>query len=558
MATKSGPAQETTITTHAINITKGGYCLESKTFQSLRPTATPPPPHQPLSITQFILSLLHSSAIPTSQKNFLIMPSTRQSLTYSQAINQIYSLSSSLKSHYNLNKNDVSFILCPPSLHVPILYFSLLYLGVTISPANPLSSKSELTHQIQLSKPKIAFATSQTAHKLPSFPLGTVLIDSPEFITLLTLISKRDTPTNHVEVSQSDMAAILYSSGTTGRVKGVSLTHRNVIAPIAAFQKTSAELDPHAVSLLTLPLFHVFGFFLLINEFRWGRTLVLTERFDFEQVLKLVERYRVSDMPVSPTIILRLLKSDLTNKYDLSSLRRFSCGGAPLSKEVAEKFKRKFPQADIMQGYGLTEAGAVSRIIGPEECNQHASVGRLSGNMEAKIVDPLTGEAFGPGKRGELWLRGPSIMKGYVGDDKATAETLDSEGWLKTGDLCFFDSEGFLYIVDRLKELIKYKAYQVPPVELEHLLLSNPEIADAAVIPYPDEEAGQIPMACVVRKPGSSITEAQIMDSIAKQVAPYKKIRRVAFTDAIPRSPAGKILRRELISHALSGALSKL
>jgi acyl-CoA synthetase (AMP-forming)/AMP-acid ligase II len=349
MATKSVPAQETTMTTHAINITKGGYCLESKTFQSLRPPATPPPPHQPLSITQFILSLLHSSAIPTTQKNFLIMPSTRQSLTYSEAINQIYSLSSSLKSLYNLNKNDVSFILCPPSLHVPIIYLSLLYLGVTISPANPLSSNSELTHQIQLSKPKIAFATSQTAHKLPSFPLGTILIDSPEFISLLTQISKRDSATNHVEVSQSDMAAILYSSGTTGRVKGVSLTHRNVIAPIAAFQKSSAELDPHAVSLLTLPLFHVFGFFLLINEFRWGKTLVLTERFDFEQVLKVVERYRVSDMPVSPTIILTLLKSDLTNKYDLSSLRRFSCGGAPLSKEVAEKFERKFPQAEIMQ-----------------------------------------------------------------------------------------------------------------------------------------------------------------------------------------------------------------
>ncbi|KAJ6882436.1 4-coumarate--CoA ligase-like 9 [Populus alba x Populus x berolinensis] len=555
MATKSVPAQETTMTAHAINITKGGYCLESKTFQSLRPPATPPPPHQPLSITQFILSLLHSSAIPTTQKNNLIMPSTGQSLTYSEAINQIYSLSSSLKSLYNLNKNDVSFILCPPSLHVPVIYLSLLYLGVTISPANPLSSNSELTHQIQLSKPKIAFATSQTAHKLPSFPLGTILIDSPEFISLLTQISKQETATNHVEVSQSDMAAILYSSGTTGRVKGVSLTHRNVIVSIAAFQMSSAELEPHAVSLLTLPLFHVFGFFMLINEFRWGKTLVLTERFDFEQVLKVVERYRVSDMPVSPTVILTLLKSDLTNKYDLSSLRRFSCGGAPLSKEVAEKFKRKFPQAEIMQGYGLTEAGAVSRLIGPEECNQHASVGRLFGNMEAKIVDPLTGEAFGPGKRGELWLRGPSIMKGYVGDEEATAETLDSEGWLKTGDLCFFDSEGFLYIVDRLKELIKYKAYQVPPVELEQLLLSNPEIADAAVIPYPDEEAGQIPMAYVVRKPGSSITEAQIMDSIAKQVAPYRKIRRVAFTDTIPRSPAGKILRRQLIDHALAGAL---
>ncbi|KAG6754172.1 hypothetical protein POTOM_042183 [Populus tomentosa] len=542
MATKSVPAQETTMTAHAINITKGGYSLESKTFQSLRPPGTPPPPHQPLSITQFILSLLHSSAIPTTQKNFLIMPSTRQSLTYSEAINQIYSLSSSLKSLYNLNKNDVSFILCPPSLHVPVIYLSLLYLGVTISPANPLSSNSELTHQIQLSKPKIAFATSQTAHKLPSFPLGTILIDSPEFISLLTQISKQETATNHVEVSQSDIAAILYSSGTTGRVKGVSLTHRNVIVSIAAFQMSSAELEPHAVSLLTLPLFHVFGFFTLINEFRWGKTLVLTERFDFEQVLKVVERYRVSDMPVSPTIILTLLKSDLTNKYDLSSLRRFSCGGAPLSKEVAEKFKRKFPLAEIMQARLFLSFPLTERRFSFFTKLMHSNINavELFGNMEAKIVDPLTGEVFGPGNRGELWLRGPSIMKGYVGDENATAETLDSEGWLKTGDLCFFDSEGFLYIVDRLKELIKYKAYQVPPVELEQLLLSHPEIADAAVIPlvnwgedilssfieeakeillYPDEDAGQIPMAYVVRKPGSSITEAQIMDSIAKQAS---------------------------------------
>lgn len=178
--------------------------------------------------------------------------------------------------------------------------------------------------------------------------------------------------------------------------------------------------------------------------------------------------------------------------------------------------------------------------------------------MEAKIVDPDTGEALRPGQKGELWLRGPSIMQGYVGDDEATASTLDSEGWLKTGDLCYFDHDGFLFVVDRLKELIKYKAYQVPPAELEQLLQSHQEIADAAVIPYPDEEAGQIPMAYVVRKAGSTLTEAQVMDFIAKQVAPYKKIRRVVFTNSIPKSAAGKILRRELINHALSSSKSRL
>ncbi|KAJ7956077.1 4-coumarate:CoA ligase-like protein [Quillaja saponaria] len=219
----------------------------------------------------------------------------------------------------------------------------------------------------------------------------------------------------------------------------------------------------------------------------------------------------------------------------------------------------KFPNVEIVQGYGLTESGGgATRMLGPDEAKQHGSVGRLAENMEAKIVDPSTGEALPPAQGGELWLRGPTIRKGCVGHDKATAETLDSEGWLKTGDLCYFDSDGFLYIVDRLKELIKYKAYQVPPAELERLLHSNPEIADAAVIPYPDENARKIPMAYVVRKPGRNVTAGQIIDFVAKQVAPYKKIRRVSFINSIPKSPAGKILRRELVSHTLSSGSSKL
>uniref|UniRef100_A0A5B7AUD0 Putative 4-coumarate--CoA ligase-like 9 n=1 Tax=Davidia involucrata TaxID=16924 RepID=A0A5B7AUD0_DAVIN len=298
---------------------------------------------------------------------------------------------------------------------------------------------------------------------------------------------------------------------------------------------------------------------MLIRAAALGETLVLMERFDFEGMLRAVEKYKVTYMPVSPPLVVAMAKSDVVSKYDLSSLQLLGCGGAPLGKEVSERFNDRFPNIVIVQGYGLTESGGgITRMIGPDESKKHGSVGRIAENMEAKIVDPATGEALPPEQQGELWLRGPTIMKGYVGDDEATSATLDSEGWLKTGDLCYFDSDGLLYIVDRLKELIKYKAYQVPPAELEHLLQSNPEIADAAVIPYPDEEAGQIPMAYVVRKPGSSITGAQVMDFIAKQVAPYKKIRRIAFINSIPKSPAGKILRRELVNHAVSGASSKL
>ncbi|RDX71078.1 4-coumarate--CoA ligase-like 9, partial [Mucuna pruriens] len=530
-----------------------GFSSHSRTFHSLRPKVPLPPPSEPLSLADYVLSLLAGAETGTGTgTSGLIDSATDSHLSYSLFRRQVSSLASSLQSVTPLSKGHVALILSPSSLHVPVLYFSLLSLGVVIAPANPLSSPSELTHLVRLTKPDIAFATSAVANTIPTLRFGTILMDSPLFSSML---DANNAGPQRVELSQSDSAAILFSSGTTGRVKGVQLTHRNLIALIAGFYHLKLVMDgePHPVSLFTLPLFHVFGFFMLVRAVALGETLIFMQRFDFQGMLRAVEKYKITYMPVSPPLVLALAKSDLVNKYDLSSLRFLGSGGAPLGKEVSEDFKAKFPNVEIGQGYGLTESGgAAARMLLPDELERHGSVGRLAENMEAKIVDPVTGEALLPGLKGELWLRGPTIMKGYVGDEKATVETMDSEGWLKTGDLCYFDSDGFLYIVDRLKELIKYKAYQVPPAELEHILHTNPEIADAAVVPYPDEEAGQIPMAFVVRKPGSNITADQVMEFVAKQVSPYKKIRRVSFINSIPKSPAGKILRRELVDYALS------
>ncbi|KAH7528263.1 hypothetical protein FEM48_Zijuj05G0053900 [Ziziphus jujuba var. spinosa] len=509
---------------------RSGFCPNTKIFHSLRPKVPLPPPSQPLSLTSFTLSLLTTSTTTKDldSTTVLIDSTTGNRVSYSLFLHQIHSLAFSLKSipSLSLSKGQTAFILCPASLHVPVVYLALLSLGITISPANPLSSDSEIAHQVRLSQPVIAFASTSTAKKLPG-NLPTIIVDSPEFLSMLDRNDRDDNVVSRVEeVSQSDPAAILYSSGTTGRVKGVLLTHRNLIALLAGFyalrleEKKNEEEDIQPVSLFSLPLFHVFGFFMLLRAISMGETLVLMERFDFQAMLRAVEKYRVTYMPVSPPLVVALTKSELVEKYDLSSLQLLGCGGAPLGKETAEKFNAKFPNAEIVQGYGLTETGGgASRMIDPDESKRYNSVGRLSENMEAKIVDPETGEALPPGQRGELWLRGPTVMPGYVGDDKATAETLTSDGWLKTGDLCYFDSDGMLYIVDRLKELIKYKAYQVPPAELEHILLTNPNIADAAVVPYPDEEAGQIPMAYIVRKPGSSLTEAQVIDFVAKQAS---------------------------------------
>ncbi|CAN1267955.1 4-coumarate--CoA ligase-like 9 [Linum perenne] len=555
-----------------------GFCSNTKIFRSLRPPSPLPPSDLPLTIVHYASDLLRSSPTVSdlSTATFVVDAATGDVLTYASFLRQTRSLTLALKRLYpSLSPNDVAFIVCPSSVNIPILYFALMSMGVTISPSNTMSSPSELTHQIQLTQPKLAFATSQTASKLPShlLPLGTILIDSPQFQSLLTEPEVPGPQFQPPPVRQSDTAAILYSSGTTGKVKGVRLSHRSVIALTSGFYHNRREfelgqVEPHPVSLMTVPLFHVFGFFMLVKAIAIGETVVLMQRFDFEGMLRAVEKYRVTYMPVSPPIIVGMLKSELTKKYDLSSLFVLGCGGAPLGKDVAEKFMEKFPNVDIIQGYGLTESGGGgTRMINAEESKHYGSAGRISENLEAKVVDPETGEALGPEQRGEIWLRGPVIMQGYVGNDKETAETLDSEGWLKTGDLGYFNKEGYLYIVDRLKELIKYKAYQVPPVELEQLLQSNPKIADAAVIPYPancgicrypDEDAGQIPMAFVVRKPGLNLTEAEVMEFVAKQVAPYKKVRRVAFVNSIPKSPAGKILRRELVSIAVSAPASKL
>ncbi|KAM7254216.1 hypothetical protein ACFE04_027538 [Oxalis oulophora] len=535
--------------------TRSGFNSKTKTFHSLRPPVPLPPRGKPLSVAQHILSNLTNS----HHAVFLTDASTGAYLTYSTFLRHVTSLALSLQRTYSLKQNDVAFILCPTSLNLPIVYFALLSLGVTINPSNPLCSVSELTHQLNLTHPSIAFVTKQTARKLPS-SLHKVFIDSSEFNSFMTQHQdvNIDSVVNRVTVSQSDTAAILFSSGTTGKVKAVALTHHNYIINLCRhYHDRRQQNSVPLVTLFTLPLFHVFGLNTLIKGIATGDSdsLVLMERFDFEGALRAIERYKVRLMPVSPPVILTLLKSNLTKKYDLSSLSQLMCGGAPLGEEVACMFKDKFPNVDLMMGYGLTEnTGGVSLAVGPDEVKQLRSAGKLFERVEAKIVDTKTGEALGPNQTGELCVRGPSTMKGYVGDEKATSETLDSDGWLKTGDLCYFDANGFLYIVDRLKELIKYKAYQVPPAELEERLQSHPEIADAAVIPYPDEEAGQIPMAYIVRKPGSQIVEAQIIDYIAKQVAPYKKIRRVAFINAIPKSPAGKILRRELVNHALSGS----
>ncbi|CAO2147370.1 unnamed protein product [Urochloa humidicola] len=538
---------------------RSGYCDATKTFRSLRPPVPLPPPEAPLSFTAFAFSLLPS---PLPAHPALLDAATGEDLSFPAFSTPVRTLAAALRSRAGLRRGDVAFVLAPARLDVPVLYLALLSLGAVVTPANPALTAAEVARLVALSGASVTFAVSSTAAKLPA-GLPTVLLDSDHFRSFLhndddggeKVLLAPET----VAVRQSETAAIQFSSGTTGRVKAAALSHRNFIAMAAGSHAlTHKPRNGRDRMLLGAPMFHSLGFYFALKGVALGQTTVLVTdavaRRGVRGVVEAAERWAVTEMTASPPVVMAMAKE----RRVLEALERVVCGGAPLPTTAAEMFRRRFPNVDLCMGYGSTEAGGISLMIGREECTRIGSTGRVSENVEVKIVEPVTGKPLSVGQKGELLVRGPAVMTGYVGDDEANASAFDSEGWLKTGDLCYIDDDGFLFVVDRLKELVKYKGYQVPPAELELVLQTLPEVVEAAVMPYPHEEAGQIPVALVVRQPGSKVTEARVMDHVAKRVAPYKKIRKVLFVDSIPKSPAGKILRRQLTNFLQFGAVSRL
>ncbi len=348
----------------------------------------------------------------------------------------------------------------------------------------------------------------------------------------------------------TDAAAIFCSSGTSGLPKAVVLTHRNLVAA-ATLRMRCGIAGENDVVAGSLPFFHMLGgSSILITILAAGGTGVILPRFELGPYLQAIQDYRINKSAAAPPIMLQLATNPLVDSYDLSSLKALYWGGAPLAPDIEEEVGRRLGCA-VLQGYGMTEMVPSHASVPP--FTRRGSCGVCAPNTECKIVDLDSGAELGAGQTGEVCTRGPQTMKGYLGDDVATAAVIDRDGWVHTGDIGYVDSDGFLFIVDRLKELIKYKAYQVAPAELEAVLLTHPAVADAAVVRFPDAVAGEVPKAFIVRR--APVESEELMSFVADRVAPYKKVRRVEFIDAIPRSPAGKILRRELIARDRDAAL---
>jgi len=332
------------------------------------------------------------------------------------------------------------------------------------------------------------------------------------------------------------------------------LTHHNLIANMCQMDGLDYFHQDDTL-LCVLPLFHIYGLVVVLNMgLHLGATIVTMPRFDLEQFLGLIEKYRVTLSHIVPPIVLQLARNPLVGEHDLSSLKMIFSGAAPLGERLSRECMQRIG-CSIRQGYGMTETSPVTHSSPADPAKMKlGSVGPPAPNTECKLVDPGTGGELGPNQEGEVWVRGPQIMKGYLNNAEATARTIDADRWLHTGDIGYADEDGHFFIVDRVKELIKYKGFQVAPAELEAILLTHPAVSDAAVIPCADDEAGEVPKAFVVRK-GETTAEA-IMEFVEGRVAPHKRLRFVEFIDQIPKSASGKILRRVLVDKERARAKS--
>jgi acyl-CoA synthetase (AMP-forming)/AMP-acid ligase II len=498
------------------------------------------PTGRPLTLAR----LIRGRARELAGRTALIDAANGRELSYGELDRLVGRFSAGLFS-IGLAAGDRVLIFMPNRPEWIVAALGALSAGGIVSGSNSLYSAEEVAHQLSDSGARIVVTIPAFLPKVNAAIEGragfrVIVVDGDggpgSFEELIV-----GTGTEPEIAADPDAIAMLpYSSGTSGLPKGVILTHRNLCSNI--LQNAQVRMvDPGETTLAVLPMFHVYGFGIAQLSLYLGSTVVTLPRFEPESYLRAIQDFRITQLSTVPPMLQFLAMHPLVESYDLSSVTRIGCGAAPLGADLEQRAADRL-RCEVAQGYGMTEATMTIAVTVHGQARA-GSVGRLVPGTQARVVCPDTQVDLERGQSGEIWFRGPQMFQGYLNNPSATTETVRG-GWVRTGDLGYFDDDDYLFVTDRLKELIKVKAFQVAPAELEALLLNHPAVADVAVIGRADARCGEVPVAFIV--PRGTIDGATLKAWLAAQVVEYKCLADVKFCEAIPKSASGKILRRLL------------